>query len=143
MQQSKLPEDGAFKAFRIFTAPDDGYYELIDISYEGGDSNEYFTIGLFPPTTEADGTAPGFINGGIYWAMFGRIQGNIFNSSQKQGSVYQGYNSQLNYGGLGFTRTIPPGWSLFIWGIDGTTDSEVITNTLACKIADCRQGYDA
>ena len=45
MQQSKLPEDNAFKAFRIFTAPDDGYYELIDISYEGGDSNEYFTIG--------------------------------------------------------------------------------------------------
>ena len=143
MQQSKLPEDNAFKAFRIFTAPDDGYYELIDISYEGGDSNEYFTIGLFPPTTDADGTAPGLINGGIYWAMFGRIQGNIFNSAQKQGSVYQGYNSQLNYGGLGFTRIIPPGWSLFIWGIDGTTNAEVITNTLACKVADCRNGYDA
>lgn len=143
MQRSKLPESNAFKAYRIFTAPDDGYYQLLDISYEGGDSNEYFTIGLFPPTTNADGDGPTTINDGIYWAMFGKIQGNIFNSEQKQGSVYQGYNSQLNYGGLGFTRTIPPGWSLWIWAIDGATTSEVITNTLACKCADVRLGYDA
>tara|TARA_Y100000401_G_scaffold36274_1_gene27177 strand:- start:42 stop:500 length:459 start_codon:yes stop_codon:yes gene_type:complete len=143
MQRSKLPESNAFKAYRIFTAPDDGYYQLLDISYEGGDSNEYFTIGLFPPTTNADGDGPTTINDGIYWAMFGKIQGNIFNSAQKQGSVYQGYNSQLNYGGLGFTRTIPPGWSLWIWAIDGATTSEVITNTLACKCADVRLGYDA
>ena len=143
MQQGKLPEDNAFKAYRIFTAPDDGYYEILDISYEGGDSNEYFTIGLFPPTTNADGDGPTTINGGIYWAMFGKIQGNIFNSEQKQGSAYQGYNSQLNYGGLGFTRVIPPGWSMWVWGIDGTTNSEVVLNTLACKVADCRTGYDA
>ena len=143
MQRSGLPDDNAFKAYRIFTAPDDGYYKLLDISYEGGDSNEYFTIGLFPPTTNKDGDGPTTINDGIYWAMFGKIQGNIFNSEQKQGSVYQGYNSQLNYGGLGFERTIPPGWSLWIWGIDGTTNSAVVTNTLACKVANVRVGYDA
>ena len=114
MQRSGLPESNAFKAYRIFTAPDDGYYQLLDISYEGGDSNEYFTIGLFPPTTNSDGDGPTTINDGIYWAMFGKIQGNIFNSEQKQGSVYQGYNSQLNYGGLGFMRLIPAGWSLLL-----------------------------
>ena len=143
MQKAGLPEDNAFKAYRIFTAPDDGYYELLDISYEGGDSTDSFTIGLYPPTTNKDGDGPTTINGGVYWARFGKIQGNIFNSEQKHGSVYQGYNSQLNYGGLGFTRIIPPGWSLWIWGIDGTTNSAVVTNTLACKIADCRTGYDA
>mgnify|MGYP003150437656 FL=1 len=132
MQKSGLPESNAFKAYRIFTAPDDGYYKILDISYEGGDSNEYFTVGLFPPTTNKDGDGPTTINGGVYWAMFGKVQGNIFNSSQKQGSMYQGYNSQLNYGGLGFMRIIPPGWSLWIWAIDGATTSEVVTNTLAC-----------
>lgn len=143
MQRSGLPESNAFKAYRIFTAPDDGYYQLLDISYEGGDSNEYFTIGLFPPTTNSDGDGPTTINDGIYWAMFGKIQGNIFNSEQKQGSVYQGYNSQLNYGGLGFMRLIPAGWSLWIWAIDGATTSAVVTNTLACKVADVKVGYDA
>lgn len=136
MQTSKIPETNAFKAYRIFTAPDDGYYQLLDISYEGGDSNEYYTFGLFPPSNAPEGTAPSLINGGNYWAMFGKIQGNIFNSSQKLGSVYQGYNSQLNYGGLGFMRIIPAGWTIMAWAIDGTTNAEVITHALACKIAD-------
>lgn len=136
MQSSALPEVNAFKAYRIFTAPDDGYYKLLDISYYGGDSNEYFTIGLFPPSTAADGSGPTTISGGIYWAYFGKLQGNIFNSSQKLGSVYQGYNSQLNYGGLGFERLIPAGWSLWIWGIDATTNAEVTTHTLAAKCAE-------
>lgn len=141
MQKSGLPEDNAFKAYRIFTAPDDGWYELLDISYEGGDSNEYFTIGLFPPTTNQDGDGPTTINSGIYFAMFGKIQGNIFNSEQKLGSAYQGYNSQLNYGGLGFKRLIPPGWSLWIWGIDGTTNSAIITHSLACKVANLEMKF--
>ena len=140
MQSSGLPEVNAFNAYRIFIAPNDGYYKLLDISYYGGDSNEYFSVGLFPPTSDPDGTQPGLINGGIYWAMFGKVQGNIFSSAQKLGSMYQGYNSQLNYGGLGFMRLIPPGWSLWIWGIDGTTNAEVTTHTLACKVATCSKG---
>ena len=143
MQQSKLPESAAFNAYRIATAPDDGYYEILDISYYGGDSNEYFTIGLYPPTTEADGTAPASINGVVYWAYFAKVKGNIHSSNQKLGSMYQGYNLGQSEAAPGFMRKIPPGWSLWIWAIDGATNAEVITNTLMAKVADVKVGYDA
>ena len=102
MQQSGLPEVNAFKAYRIFTAPNDGYYKLLDISYYGGDANEYFTVGLFPPTSDPDGTAPALINGGVYWAYFAKVKGNIHTSNQKLGSMYQGYNLGQSESAPGF-----------------------------------------
>tara|TARA_Y100000361_G_scaffold145162_1_gene154019 strand:+ start:472 stop:918 length:447 start_codon:yes stop_codon:yes gene_type:complete len=136
MQTSSLPEVAAFKCYRIFTAPDDGYYEILDVSYYGGDSNEYFTVGLFPPTTAAEGVGPTQIAGGVYFAYFAKIKGNIHNSENKLGSMYQGYNLGQSEAAPGFMRKVPPGWSLWIWAIDGTTNAEVITHTLAAKCAE-------
>tara|TARA_Y100000401_G_scaffold117548_1_gene127034 strand:+ start:3227 stop:3679 length:453 start_codon:yes stop_codon:yes gene_type:complete len=135
MQTSSLPEVAAFKCYRIFTAPDDGYYQILDISYYGGDANEYFTVGLFPPTTNAEGDGPSSINGGNYFAYFAKVKGAIHNTENKQGSMYQGYNLGQSEAAPGFMRVVPPGWTLWIWAIDGTTNSEVITHTLAARCA--------
>jgi len=135
MQTSGLPEVAAFKCYRIFTAPDDGYYQILDISYEGGDANEYFTVGLFPPTTNAEGDGPTQINGGNYFAYFAKIKGAIHNSENKQGSMYQGYNLGQSEAAPGFMRIVPPGWTLWIWAIDGTTNTAVTTHTLAARCA--------